>query len=148
MKKRFLALVTVCAVLFTCPVMAADLTKAQAEAALYGAESAIQSYKQTLDTRQIAANDAAFDTDRAERAFEEARKIATDYVRPEGMSKKDAENAKKALDRLEEKAEEHMEYCKKLQRKAEKEAKKAERDLDSAYRDLENAKDDLKRADD
>lgn len=140
MIKRIFALVMAGTLLFTCPVFAGVPTKSEAEAEMYSADAAIQGYKQALDTCIINEGNTKMELEWAERRLEDAKKEASAFVRPDGMDKKKAEGIKKNLKKEVEHAEEYMEYCKKLYKKAIDARSEAEHNLADAFRDYDNAR--------
>ena len=140
MIKRMTALIMAGTLLMTCPVFAGGLSRSEAEAELKGAEAAIQGYKQTLDTAISNVGSTRMEMEWAERQLEEAKKNASGFVRPDGMDKKEAEGKKKNLKKEVEHAEEYLDYCKKLYKKALDAQNEADHDLADAFRDFDNAR--------
>ncbi len=140
MIRKILALVMACTVLMSCPVFAESLSRGEAEALMNSADAAIQGCKQAVDTAIYSENNAQAEVDWAKRRYEEAREAAAKYTRPEGMDKKKADDEKKMLKKEAEKAEEYLDYCKKLYKDSVKDRRDAERNLDQAYYDYNSAK--------
>ena len=138
MKKRFLALVMVCTMVMTVPVFA--ITVDQAKLEMNEVEAGIQGVKQWTDTTQINVNDANFRVDRAQKELAEAKDIAHFYVRPEGISDKEAEGQKKNLEKEAEEAKKYYDRCRHELKKAEEERKEAEKELQKQYHKLEKKK--------
>ncbi len=113
MKKRVIALVMICTMIMTTPVFAGTLTKEEVRKDLAGIEAGVQACKQAVDTAQTAENDAKYRLDNAAKELDLLKDKKVTFVRPDGMSKKEAEGIKKSLEHDIHEAEKYLERCKK-----------------------------------